>query len=388
MVSATRKPATFGPEPWAEIGGRGWSLWDLWFCAIAVLDHDGDLELLADEFVRRLRAPGALSDRHGNEAKLAHMRDLQTRLAGAGLAAAAVAGPDQVADRAVTRRAREKVLNQGLYEGRALTPAMIDTPRRLLVQRARYGSWAGFPCDPGRCFERFRPLVIRKDGVSKGRTFSVVRSLEKRLADLDGPRRRPPDRLALYRAFHTAGLELADRANDSYGNIGQLRSEAWFTYLSIDWRAIGVDPDVYWRDLCELLLWEPFGLDHQHERSWFGSAAPDDVDRIEATLVELSIEHRAVVLDHEADRALEALADLYVATKTRDRYVDAAGRLGSRVWRPVVAMAESQLEAGDKVGAVAVFRAADQPGWHRDHLRDRCRALTGIDLVADGGRAS
>lgn len=27
----------------------------------------------------------------------------------------------------------------------------------------------------------------------------------------------------LYRAFHTAGLELADRTDDSHGNVGELR---------------------------------------------------------------------------------------------------------------------------------------------------------------------
>ena len=40
-----------------------------------------------------------------------------------------------------------------------------------------------------------------------------------------------------------------------------------------------------------------------------------NVDVIEAILLALESEHRHVVLDHEADAALEALADLYLATE-------------------------------------------------------------------------
>ena len=35
-----------------------------------------------------------------------------------------------------------------------------------------------------------------------------------------------------------------------------MRTEAWLTYLAIEWRAAGMDPAAYWQDLCELRLWE------------------------------------------------------------------------------------------------------------------------------------
>lgn len=44
-------------------------------------------------------------------------------------------------------------------------------------------------------------------------------------------------------------------------------------------------------------------------------------------------------------------------------------------------MVESYLKARDRPGAVAVFRAADQPGWHCDLLRGTCLAMTGVDLA-------
>ena len=94
------------------------------------------------------------------------------------------------------------------------------------------------------------------------------------------------------------------------------RTEAWLTYLCIDWRTAGIDPNPYWQDLCELLVWEPYAVDHGNETAWFSSARRSDVDMIEAILLALEAEHRRVVLDYEADAALEALADLYLATKT------------------------------------------------------------------------
>jgi hypothetical protein len=372
----------FGPELWEQRAGRDWSLWDLWFCVVAVRDHDGNLNALAEVFVDSIRRPGAGS-RDASEAKLSHLHDLHARLDAAGLAPADLADAEVLADKRINTRAREKVSGRVSLEGRACTPAMVDTPRRRLVHRARYGHWPSFPSDPAPFFEKFRPTVERQDFVTKGKTFAIASRLEKRLNELDGPRRTLPDRLALYRAFHTAGLELADAADDSYGNIGQMRTDAWLTYLSIDWRGAGMEPASYWQDLCELRLWEPYGLDFRAEDAWFRSARKDDVPVVESILVALDHEHRGAVLDYPADEALEALADLYVATRSRDRYVMAARRLGSRAWRPIEAMARAQLTAEDRAGAVAVFKAADQPGPHREHLRKTCLSLTGVDLAKD-----
>lgn len=52
-----------------------------------------------------------------------------------------------------------------------------------------------------------------------------------------------------------------------------------------------------------------------------------------------------------------------------------------RAWRPIEAMALSQIKTNDISGAVTVFKAADQPGWHQDHLRKKCLELTGVDLA-------
>ena len=45
-----------------------------------------------------------------------------------------------------------------------------------------------------------------------------------------------------------------------------------------------------------------------------------------------------------------------------------------------MALAESALKADRHELALEVFRAADQPGMHRDYLRERCLVLTGEHL--------
>lgn len=48
-------------------------------------------------------------------------------------------------------------------------------------------------------------------------------------------------------------------------------------------------------------------------------------------------------------------------------------------------MAESAAEAGRVDLAVRCSRAADQPGFHQEHLRERRLRLTGVDLTLAGG---
>ncbi len=89
---------------------------------------------------------------------------------------------------------------------------------------------------------------------------------------------------------------LADRTDDSHGNVGQLRVPAGHAEL------------------------------------------------IEGFLSSLAAECRSHHLDHQAEEALQQLAWL----------------------------------------AVEVFRAADRPGFHQRHLRQRCLALTGVDIDDEG----
>lgn len=68
----------FGPEAWEHRGAHDWSLWDLWFCVIAVRDHGGDLDAFAQDFVDTIRKPGVYG-RDEAEAKLSHLHNLWAR---------------------------------------------------------------------------------------------------------------------------------------------------------------------------------------------------------------------------------------------------------------------------------------------------------------------
>jgi hypothetical protein len=336
MTTGTpRKPPVFGPEPWSELAGRSWSYWDLWFVAVAVADHSGSLGELEAHLVGGLRS--RLGGRESVEAKLGHLADLRSRIEDAGLTPADLAPPEVLTDKRVLAKARKKV-NHTWLEGRALTPAMVETPRVRLARRSRYGRWNALPVDPGLYHKSFRRHVEVKDQISKYKSFAAVDRVEDRLRNLDAPSLSTAHRLALYRGFHTAGLELADRTDDSHGNVGQLRVGAWHTYLGIDWQAAGISTEDYWADLCDLVVFEPYALDHKEETlPW---------RRVPASQVKL----------------------------------DAATGLGSERWMPIEAMAESALRSGRRELTLEVFRAADRPGFHQEHLRHRCLALTGVDI--------
>lgn len=374
MTGTQRRPPIFGPEPWATIAGADWCHFDRWFAIVAVGDFGGDLNALEAELIGRLRS---LQGRRDVEAKLSHLADLRNRLGAAGVDAGVLADADE-ADKGTVNKARRRVLDQEL-EDRSMTAAMRDTPSARLRRRALYGHWDRFPVNPDRWYEKLagrRPATH----VPKGRTFALTRQLGERLARLDGPRRTEGDRLALHRAFHTVGVELAERGDDSYGTIGELRLEAFRTYLDIDWAAAGMEPDHRWQDLCELLVSEVYALTYKQETLAFRHVPAGQADLIEGILLGLADEWRAAYQDYQAAEALQQVAWLHMAGRRYSRYAGAAHRLGSDHWMPIVALAESAAAAGRKELAIEVFRAADQPGMHRDQVRDRCLKLTGVRL--------
>jgi hypothetical protein len=378
MTGQARRAAIFGAEAWTTVAGVEWCHFDWWFALVVTRDFEGDPDALRTQHETTLRS--SLHRRADTQAKLSHLADLRARLDAAGLDFGDLAEADE-ADKRVLVKARRKVLEQAL-DGRAMTDAMRDTPARRLEQRARYGYWQKFPTNPDQFYER---LAGRRSDtfVPKGRSFDVTRRLRDRLAKLDGPRRTLPDRLALYRAFHTVGLELAHRGDDSYGVIGELRLEAFKTYLAIDWATAGMDPVDYWQDLCELMVCETHALTYEDDTLPFRWVPPGQAELIETILLALEAEYRAAYEDHQADEAVQLVAWLHLAGRRYTKYVDTARLLGSDHWRPIVALAESAIAGNRPDVAAAVFQAADQPGRHRDHLRAECLQLPGVAL-SDG----
>lgn len=375
MTGQERRRPMFGAEAWATVAGVEWCHFDWWFALVVTRDFDGDPDALRVQLETTLRS--SLHRRGDTQVKLSHLADLRARLEATGLTFGDLAEAEEP-DNRVLVKARRKVLEQEL-DDRAMTDAMRDTPARRLEQRARYGYWKKFPTNPDLFYER---LAGRRNDtfVPKGRSFNLTRSLRDRLDKLDGPRRTLPDRLGLYRAFHTVGLELAHRGDDSYGVIGELRLDAFKTYLAIDWATAGMDPVDYWQDLCELMVCETHALTYEDDTLPFRRVPAGQAELVETILLGLEAEYRAAYEDFQADEAAQLVAWLHIAGRRYTSYVDAAHRLGSNHWRPVLSLAESALAGRRPELAVDVFRAADQPGHHRDHLRAKCHQLTGVTL--------
>lgn len=344
-------------------------------------DHDGRLEQVEERLVGELQ--DRTGSREGTESKLSHLADLRVRLDDAGLVPGDLATPDVLSERSLLAKARKKLADRYL-EGRAKTPAMVETPRVRLERRSRTGHWDAFPVNPEHYYRSFRRNVEVKDYISERRSFSAVRRIEERLESLDKAGLAAGERLALYRAFHTAGLELADRADDSFGNVGEMRREAWHTYLGIDWQAAGMAPEAYWADLCDLVVFEDYALEFKEETLPWSHVPAGQAELVEGVLLALEAECRAFHLDYPADQALEQLTWLTVAGWRFTRYVEVAARLGTDHWRQVEALAESALRSKRRDLAVEVFRASDRPGLHQKLLRERCASLTGV-VIGDGG---
>jgi hypothetical protein len=138
-MSDAGKTRSYGPEPWTTTQETVWSHWDLWFCLVALADHDGDLEKLTEA----IENGGRLSGAGTAEAKLSHLDDLKHRLSEASVDAGALAAGEE-ADPRVLAMAQTKVLKQGLYPRDTIEP-MRHSPRQRLYERALRGRWQAVP---------------------------------------------------------------------------------------------------------------------------------------------------------------------------------------------------------------------------------------------------
>jgi hypothetical protein len=370
-LSASSNRPIYGPEPWATKHGTVWSYWDLWSCVVALADHDGDLDALAEA----IEEGGRLSGRGTTEAKLSHLEDLKRRIAAAGIdAETLVAGEDT--DPKIRAKARTKVLKQGLYP-RDMTEPMWHTPRERLYERALRGRWELFPVSPEPFYERLSNGLGERFR-SKGQTFKLALRLEAAIERLDRTTaNRVPDRLAARRALVAWCYRAMERCDDSYGVIGEVGTDALLTYASIDYQATGIAGEDWCEDLCELLAWENWGLLLRAETRPFAQLRGELAEHAERFMLSLADELRTHRLRYEADQTLQNVAYLHIAAGRLTRFVPVAERLGSDHWMPIVALAEAAIKRGRDDIARDVFAAADQPGLQRDYLRQRSIELTG-----------
>ena len=374
-MSGSSKTPIYGPEPWATTNRTAWSYWDLWFCVVALADHDGDL----DELAEAIEEGGRLSGGGTAEAKLSHLEDLKRRMAQAGIDAhTLVAGED--ADPKIRAKARAKVLKQGLYP-RDMTEPMWHPPRERLYERALHGRWPLFPVSPEPFYERL------SNGLGEGvplegpdvQARAPVGGRDRAHRPHHGQQRR--ERLSARRALVAWCYRAMERCDDSYGVIGELARDALIGYATLSYEPAGIAGEDWCEDLCELLAWEDWGLLHRHETRPFTQLQGQLADHAERFMISLADELRASRLRYQADQTLQNVAYLHIAAGRLTRFAPVAERLGSDHWIPIVALAEAAIKRGRDDIARDVFAAADQPGLQRDYLRQQCLELTGAAPV-------
>lgn len=270
--AAPKSPTVYGPEVWNTVNDAEWTYWDLWFSVVCVADHGGNWDDLdAALFANSHNAESA-------EPMWSHLVDLTGRLSATGITAADLAG-DLVDDRKTLAKARPKVMQRTGVRDKDLSPAMHDTPRRRYTTRAHFGSWDRYPVSPRPFYERLAqatPFDLEAPGWGLP-TFENVDPLFAALDELEARHATdPPTLLAIRRAGLTASSLAHHRCNDSYGDLGEHTTAATLRFTRTDWRATGIDPAVFWRDILEIFtVLCNFGVAHRQEQELFPNLGAD-----------------------------------------------------------------------------------------------------------------
>lgn len=387
-TSSERARPVYGPEPWQTVAGVVWSWWDLWLAVVCVVDHGGDWDALDAAL-----AGGGGPSRSGQEARWSHLLDLTQRLAEAGLTAAELVG-ELATDRALRTRARTKVLRSTLY-GRDLTPAMSNPPSARVTHRALFGSWPQFPRTPQPWYEQLAarfPVLDRYafDGLAAQKFAYRIGAAVSRL----GSRvTTAAEALALRRGALTFYYQVMEGCDDSYGGVGDVIQEAVIDYVRTDWRAAGVRPEVFWRDLLEwAVLASNYGLLGRDESLFLRKAGvPRELDLVEQILAELTIGYTAARMSWHAGQALQLHAQAVATAGALHRFMPVAELLGSGSWVALEAMVAVTVRRHRPDLGIAVLDAADVPGFHQGWVQRRRAELAGqsgqvTPAASSGGR--
>lgn len=293
--ASPKKPTVYGPEVWTTAFGAEWTYWDLWFSVVCVADHNGDW----DELDASLYAKPA--DRDFAERMWSHLVDLRKRLTAVGRTAADLAG-DLATDRKTLTKARSKVKKGTGVRSKDHSPAMRDTPSHRHIVRAHFGSWDLYPASPRPFYERLSaaaPFDLEAPGWGIS-ALENVRPLFDRLNELEDEHADdPPVLLAVRRAGLTAASLAFHRCDDSYGVLGDDASAAMLRFTCTDWRATGIDPTVFWRDVLEVFaVLANFGATYKHESELMANLGADrDRALLDALVEDLRASYIADRLD-------------------------------------------------------------------------------------------
>jgi hypothetical protein len=348
------------------------SYWDLWFALVADTDFEGSWE----RFVEHLRGQKAKGvGRDLAERKLSHLRDLQQRRQQAGVELSDILAQ---ADRSpvALRRARQQVLER---EPRASewSDAMRHTPKQRRYTHALRGFWPYFPVSPVSHANRLAAHFQTRGWFSENQSFGIARKLD---AFVDGAatmikQGQYGQAQAMLRAFLTVVIELMERADDSFGCIGDSFRGGFAHYLAMPLDATGIDATVFFHDLLTLLIWEDYGLTYEQTDGYFEGLTPQEgalcIDYVQQQMEELTGDD----LDYQYEEALTLLGQIVAEQNRFERFEELARHMGTRHWKRIVVLADRAVKKRKRQLAVAVFEAALSPGMHEGFLRRKYEQL-------------
>lgn len=373
------KPTPLGTDPaltlpTSKVKSLSLTYWDLWFALVAVRDCGGDFGRLAERLGERRNFFSF--DRRSAERKRSHLRDLEGRLAGAGLTAGDVVAAAGDLARAEIRRARSRVLEHSERE-REWSQAMRNTPRKRRFEHALRGFWPRFPVSPEPYAEKIGSHFETRSFYPERASFGLSDKLDRYVAQAEKLQRsgKYADAQALLRAWMTVVIELMNHADDSYGSIGMSFDEGFAAYLKIPLDKTGIDEGVFFPDLLDFLVWEDYGLTNDRIEGYFKGLTPAQADLCIGHLWRQIDELRDDDLEYQSEEALTILGQVVAEQERFDMFEDLAREMGSREWQRIIRLADRAVKKRKRPLAGKVFEAALTEGTHLEFLREKYEKL-------------
>jgi hypothetical protein len=352
------------------------SYWDVWYALLAAAESGSDLDRLGGQ-LREMR--GGWSPSEAAKRKLSHLRDLQSRLAEAGLCLADVlaAIPPELA-KTECRRARGRIIkhNERSHE---LSEPMRTLPAERLRDVALRGMWSPFPVSPMPYYEKLHAKFNWRRFHEEDDSWGLAKKLdaETETALKLANKGKSAEAFAVLRSVMTVAMELTSVADDSFGCIGMSFQHAFEDYLAFPRKKVGISPEAFLTDLLELLIFEDVGFTHGHTEGFFAGLPREEADfclpylrgRIPALI--------ALDLDHQAEKTLTLIGQVAAEQKRFDVFGSLATEMQSREWQRIVRLADAAETSGKHELAISVFRNAltSAEGSHFDFLTRKYEQL-------------
>ena len=315
----TKRAIIYGNMPYKEITSTETqklfkiTYWDFWIAIVLKKKCNNDWNTLLDHLRSQVKKNYSL--RFASEALMTHIRWLRQALDDAGVHIKDILAD---ADEAFLKREEKKAIRKILelnFQEKENSEWMLHTPRKIREARAMRGYWERFPVNPTEYATLLEGRYKTSGYYSEDQSFT----LEKKLVGFlkKHTARKPLAKLfAIYRAFLTVVIEKFEMVDDSYGVIGDLYQKTFQIYFQLARTELQMNPEDFFQDIIELMLWEDYGFFDAKLSDFFASLSASEVSMAESILEQQQKELKEVELEYLAEKTLTLLKILKRSLKT------------------------------------------------------------------------